>query len=64
MLRTKTHSQLKRNDNLRAARYPRHSLDDLLQELDAVDVDEDVAAEAILDQLMEEDERKENGEEE
>mmetsp|Transcript_18007 Transcript_18007/g.37482 ORF Transcript_18007/g.37482 Transcript_18007/m.37482 type:complete len:310 (+) Transcript_18007:70-999(+) len=40
------------------------SLDDLLQELDAVDVDEDVAAEAILDQLMEEDERKENGEEE
>jgi len=39
------------------------SLDDLLQELDAVDVDEDAAAEAILDQLMKEDERKEMEEE-
>ncbi|GMI46122.1 hypothetical protein TrCOL_g12754 [Triparma columacea] len=35
------------------------SLDDLLQELDAVDVDEDEVAEKILDQLMEEDERAE-----
>jgi hypothetical protein len=34
-------------------------LDDLLQELDAVDVDEDEVAEKILDQLMEEDERAE-----